>query len=114
MRTINTPRGRVTPSGTVTPGATATPNGTVTSNGTVTPNGRVAPSRGVRTGPPGATGATNAPGATDSTDVGNLPSLVDSVVDELHAMIGSLRCAGTGRMVKAGISMTHLHILWVL
>lgn len=29
-------------------------------------------------------------------------------------MIGSLRCAGTGRMVKAGISMTHLHILWIL
>ena len=40
--------------------------------------------------------------------------LIDSVVGELHAMIGSLRCAGTGRMVKAGISMTHLHILWVL
>jgi hypothetical protein len=40
--------------------------------------------------------------------------LIDGVVDELHAMIGSLRCAGTGRMVKAGISMTHLHILWVL
>jgi len=41
-------------------------------------------------------------------------TLVDAVVDQLHAMIGSLRCAGTGRMVKAGISMTHLHILWVL
>jgi DNA-binding MarR family transcriptional regulator len=40
--------------------------------------------------------------------------LIDGVVDELHAMIGSLRCAGTGRMVKAGISMTRLHILWVL
>jgi DNA-binding MarR family transcriptional regulator len=40
--------------------------------------------------------------------------LVDSIVGELHVMIGSLRCAGTGRMVKAGISMTHLHILWVL
>jgi len=40
--------------------------------------------------------------------------LVDAVVEELHGMIGSLRCAGTGRMVKAGISMTHLHILWVL
>ena len=40
--------------------------------------------------------------------------LVDSIVGELHRMIGSLRCAGTGRMVKAGISMTHLHILWVL
>src|SRR5258706_7715961 len=40
--------------------------------------------------------------------------LVDSIVGELHGMIGSLRCAGTGRMVRAGISMTHLHILWVL
>ncbi|HET9613973.1 MAG TPA: MarR family transcriptional regulator [Candidatus Limnocylindrales bacterium] len=42
------------------------------------------------------------------------PALIDAIVDELHGMIGSLRCAGTGRMVKAGISMTHLHILWVL
>jgi DNA-binding MarR family transcriptional regulator len=48
------------------------------------------------------------------TAVDSAPQLIDSVVDELHAMIGSLRCAGTGRMVKAGISMTHLHILWVL
>src|SRR6185436_4630594 len=40
-------------------------------------------------------------------------ALIDDVVGELHQMIGSLRCAGTGRMVKAGISMTHLHILWV-
>src|SRR5919112_5890037 len=40
--------------------------------------------------------------------------LIQTVVDELHSMIGSLRCAGTGRMVKAGISMTHLHIRWVL
>ena len=39
---------------------------------------------------------------------------IEAVVSELHQMIGSLRCAGTGRMVKAGISMTHLHILWVL
>ena len=39
---------------------------------------------------------------------------VDDIVGDLHEMIGSLRCAGTGRMVKAGISMTHLHILWVL
>jgi DNA-binding MarR family transcriptional regulator len=52
--------------------------------------------------------AAGTPAATTSTQ------LVDAVVDELHAMIGSLRCAGTGRMVKAGISMTHLHILWVL
>jgi DNA-binding MarR family transcriptional regulator len=44
----------------------------------------------------------------------SVSQLVDGVVGELHAMIGSLRCAGTARMVKAGISMTHLHILWVL
>ena len=50
--------------------------------------------------------------ATEPAPAG--PELIDSVVGELHAMIGSLRCAGTGRMVKAGISMTHLHILWVL
>lgn len=40
--------------------------------------------------------------------------LIGQITDELYLMIGSLRCAGTGRMVKAGISMTHLHILWVL
>ena len=40
--------------------------------------------------------------------------LIGQITDELYDMIGSLRCAGTGRMVKAGISMTHLHILWVL
>src|SRR5437870_1553310 len=46
---------------------------------------------------------------TVSTD-----ALIETIVGDLHRMIGSLRCAGTGRMVKAGISMTHLHILWVL
>ena len=52
------------------------------------------------------------PGAAVAEPAG--PDLIDTVVEELHAMIGSLRCAGTGRLVKAGISMTHLHILWVL
>src|SRR5215212_10004158 len=45
---------------------------------------------------------------------GTAATLIDAVVNDLHGMIGSLRCAGTARMVKAGISMTHLHILWVL
>src|SRR4051812_36941044 len=52
--------------------------------------------------------------ATTSTAAPAESELIDSVVGELHGIIGSLRCAGTGRMVKAGISMTHLHILWVL
>jgi DNA-binding MarR family transcriptional regulator len=41
-------------------------------------------------------------------------ALLDALVGELHEMVGMMRCAGTGRMVKSGISMTHLHILWLL
>jgi DNA-binding MarR family transcriptional regulator len=48
----------------------------------------------------------DAPAATEA--------LLDAVVGELHEMIGMMRCAGTGRMVRSGISMTHLHILWLL
>jgi DNA-binding MarR family transcriptional regulator len=50
-----------------------------------------------------------AAGAPADTD-----ALLDAVVGELHEMIGMMRCAGTGRMVRSGISMTHLHILWLL
>jgi DNA-binding MarR family transcriptional regulator len=50
-----------------------------------------------------------ADGAPADTD-----ALLDAVVGELHEMIGMMRCAGTGRMVRSGISMTHLHILWLL
>jgi DNA-binding MarR family transcriptional regulator len=48
-------------------------------------------------------------GVPSSTD-----AVLDAVVDQMHEMIGMMRCAGTGRMVKSGISMTHLHILWLL
>jgi DNA-binding MarR family transcriptional regulator len=51
---------------------------------------------------------------TESTTTASPDANVESIVDEVHRLIGSLRCAGTGRMVKAGISMTHLHILWVI
>lgn len=39
---------------------------------------------------------------------------LDRIVLELQEMISGLRCSGTGKMVKLGISMTHLHILWLL
>jgi len=29
-------------------------------------------------------------------------------------MIAAFRCAGTGRLVKAGVSMTHMHVMWLL
>ncbi len=57
-----------------------------------------------------------APGRSpaSSTAAAHANALIDAIVVDLQGTIGSLRCAGTGRMVKAGISMTHLHILWVL
>jgi DNA-binding MarR family transcriptional regulator len=63
----------------------------------------------MRTIRPAIPGSATPPGAATETK-----DSIDAIVDQVHAMIGSLRCAGTGRMVKAGISMTHLHILWVL
>lgn len=32
----------------------------------------------------------------------------------VHDMIAGFRCAGTGRLVKSGVSMTHMHVLWLL
>jgi DNA-binding MarR family transcriptional regulator len=58
---------------------------------------------------PAVTSTTPKPAAPIARD-----ALLDAVVGELHEMVGMMRCAGTGRMVKSGISMTHLHILWLL
>jgi DNA-binding MarR family transcriptional regulator len=55
-----------------------------------------------------SSGSTRAKGTADAG------AEIEEIVESFQQMIGSLRCAGTGRMVKAGISMTHLHILWLL
>jgi DNA-binding MarR family transcriptional regulator len=55
------------------------------------------------------------PPTSSTTDrAADTSAQIEAIVEDLQQMIGSLRCAGTGRMVKAGISMTHLHILWLL
>jgi DNA-binding MarR family transcriptional regulator len=36
------------------------------------------------------------------------------IVAGIHDMIAGFRCAGTGRLVKAGVSMTHIHVMWLL
>jgi MarR family transcriptional regulator, organic hydroperoxide resistance regulator len=41
-------------------------------------------------------------------------ALTAKIVGGLHDVIGGFRCAGTGRLVKLGISMTHMHVLWLL
>ncbi|MFL5680243.1 MAG: MarR family winged helix-turn-helix transcriptional regulator [Chloroflexota bacterium] len=40
--------------------------------------------------------------------------LVARVATGIHDMIAGFRCAGTGRLVKAGVSMTHMHVMWLL
>src|SRR3954454_17356451 len=40
--------------------------------------------------------------------------LVSRIATGIHDMIAGFRCAGTGRLVKAGVSMTHMHVMWLL
>ena len=39
---------------------------------------------------------------------------IAGIMDELNGAVRLLRCAATGRMVKQGVSMTHLHVMWRL
>jgi DNA-binding MarR family transcriptional regulator len=36
------------------------------------------------------------------------------VVDELTEAIGDWRCGGSERLMRAGVSMSHLHVMWIL
>jgi DNA-binding MarR family transcriptional regulator len=40
--------------------------------------------------------------------------LVDAIVTELQAAIREMRCGSTERMVRQNLSMTHVHVLWLL
>jgi DNA-binding MarR family transcriptional regulator len=52
-----------------------------------------------------ASGTTAAPTTDES---------IARIVGGFHEIIGGFRCAGTGRLVKLGVSMTHMHVLWML
>jgi DNA-binding MarR family transcriptional regulator len=67
-----------------------------------------------RTTSPGPV-ATPTPGSTRAPDPTTArTTAVAGVLDELNGAVRLLRCASTGRMVKQGISMTHLHVMWRL
>jgi DNA-binding MarR family transcriptional regulator len=53
-------------------------------------------------------------GSTSASAAAPTADLVDAIVERLSETVSGMRCAGTGKMVKLGISMTHLHILWLL
>ena len=42
------------------------------------------------------------------------PDVIDAIVAELQAAIREMRCAATERMVRQNLSMTHVHVLWLL
>src|SRR5512135_1424722 len=42
------------------------------------------------------------------------PSVVDAIVTELQAAIREMRCGSTERLVRRNLSMTHVHVLWLL
>lgn len=49
---------------------------------------------------------------TTPTAAGETPAR--RIAAGIHDMIAGFRCAGTGRLVKAGVSMTHMHVMWLL
>ncbi len=36
------------------------------------------------------------------------------VIDELSDALGTWRCGGSERLIRAGVSMSHLHVMWIL
>ena len=61
---------------------------------------------------PAASAAPGLPGTADHPVEGR--ELVERIMDEFHVAMGELRCVGTARLVKAGVSMTHLHVMGLL
>src|SRR3990172_5450913 len=50
--------------------------------------------------------------ATETTRDDETP--IAAIAAGIHDMIAGFRCAGTGRLVKAGVSMTNMHVMWLL
>jgi len=68
-----------------------------------------------------AQGAPPTPGAVRAAAAAPTPeapspsqALIDSILADLRMGLGELRCVGSERMVRLGVSMTHLHLLSML
>ena len=51
--------------------------------------------------------------ATDPSIGSDSPN-VSAIISDIRTAFGELRCVGSERLVKAGVSMTHLHVLSML
>ena len=52
--------------------------------------------------------------AGDPGGAGAVPAQIEEILAELRVAFGELRCVSSERLVKQGVSMTHLHVLSML
>ena len=53
------------------------------------------------------------PAGETSTDPAT-PASVEAILTEVSSWIGELRCASMGRLVQGHVSLSHMHVLWLL
>ena len=59
-----------------------------------------------------ATAPSNPAAATTTTAV--VDPIARQALDQLAEAVGEWRCGGSERLVRAGVSMSHLHVMWIL
>jgi DNA-binding MarR family transcriptional regulator len=42
------------------------------------------------------------------------PATVEAILTEVSGWVGELRCASMGRLVQGHVSLSHMHVLWLL
>ena len=52
-------------------------------------------------------------GESTSADQGNQAS-VEAILTEVSSWVSDLRCASMGRLVQGRVSLSHMHVLWLL
>ena len=52
-------------------------------------------------------------GDSTSAEQGN-PASVEAILTEVSSWVSDLRCASMGRLVQGHVSMSHMHVLWLL
>ncbi len=50
----------------------------------------------------------------ESTPAGEPAVLTQAILSTLLDVVSSMKCEASGRLVKQGVSMTHMHVLWTL
>jgi hypothetical protein len=55
----------------------------------------------------------NPPGKATSAKQGTAAT-VEAILTEVSSWVGELRCASMGRLVQGNVSLSHLHVLWLL